>query len=136
MLLTCQEILRNACCLYSGVRLDVDSDKGLKGECDFILSKAQPSPTLRAPLIVIVEAKKNDIEEGLPQCAAQMVAARLFNEQHHDPLPTVWGCVTTGEAWQFLRLRNQELVVDAGRYYITEVSTVLGILVSVMNATV
>jgi hypothetical protein len=134
VLLTCQEMLH--CCLYSGVRLDVDPDRGLKGECDFILSKALPSPTLRAPLIVIVEAKKNDIEEGLAQCAAQMVAARLFNEHHDEQLPAIWGCVTTGEAWQFLCLRGQALVVDANRYYITEVGTVLGILVSVMNGAV
>ena len=135
VLLTCQEILQNTCCLYSGVRLDVDPEKGLKGECDFILAKAPPAPALRAPLMVVVEAKKNDIEEGLPQCAAQMVAARLFNEQHKEPVATVYGCVTTGEAWQFLRLRGQDLVVDADRYYITEVGAILGILVSVMKGT-
>lgn len=135
VLLTCQEMLRSACCLYSGIRLDVDPEKGLKGECDFILAKAPPAPALRAPLMVIVEAKKNDIEEGLAQCAAQMVAARLFNEQHKEPVAAMYGCVTTGEAWQFLRLRGQELVVDADRYYITAVSAVLGILVTVMKST-
>ena len=133
VLLACQELLPNECCLYSGVRLDVDSEKGLKGECDFILAKAPPTPALRAPLLVVVEAKKNDIEEGLAQCAAQMLAARLFNEHHKEPVAEVYGCVTTGEAWQFLRLRGQELVVDANRYYILEVSAVLGILVGVMR---
>jgi len=54
VLLTCQEMLKQECCLYSGVRLDVDPDKGLKGECDFILAKTPPSPALRAPLLVIV----------------------------------------------------------------------------------
>ncbi len=133
VLLACQEMLRSNCCLYSGVRLDVDADKGLRGECDFILAKAPPGPALRAPLLVIVEAKKNDIEEGLAECAAQMVAARLFNEHHKEVVPAVYGCVTTGEAWQFLRLRNQELVVDEDRYYITEISAILGILVTVMK---
>src|SRR5438105_6528267 len=108
VLLSCQEMLKHECCLYSGIRLDVDPEKGLKGECDFILAKTPPTPALRAPLMVIVEAKKNDIEEGLPQCAAQMVAARLFNEQHKEHLPAIYGCVTTGEIWQFLRLRGQE----------------------------
>jgi hypothetical protein len=133
VLLSCQELLRNTCCLYSGVRLDVEPDQGLKGECDFILARTPPAPALRAPLIVIVEAKKNDLEEGLAQCAAQMVGARLFNEHHKEAMPAVYGCVTTGEAWQFLRLRAQELVVDADRYYITEVSTILGILVAIMR---
>src|SRR5882724_941336 len=80
VLLSCQELLKNECCLYSGIRLDVDPDRGLNGECDFILAKAPPTPALRAPLMIVVEAKKNDIEEALVQCAAQMVAARLFNE--------------------------------------------------------
>ena len=133
VLLTCQELLKNACFLYSGVRLDIDPEKGLKGECDFILARTPPSPALRAPLLVVVEAKKNDIEDGLAQCAAQMVAARKFNEQHQEPVTAIYGCVTTGEAWQFLRLAGQELVVDADRYYITEVSAVLGILVAVMK---
>ena len=133
VLLTCQEMFQSECCLYSGIRLDVEPDKGLKGECDFILAKTPPTPALRAPLLVIVEAKKNDIEEGLAQCAAQMVAARLFNERHKELLSEMYGCVTTGEAWQFLRLREQELLVDADRYYLTDVSAVLGILVAVMT---
>jgi hypothetical protein len=134
VLLTCQELLRNTCCLYSGIRLDVDPDKGLKGECDFVLAKAPPTPVLRAPLLVVVEAKKNDIEEGLAQCAAQMLAARLFNEHHKEVIAEVYGCVTSGEAWQFLRLRGRELAVDANRYYITEVGSILGILLAIMTA--
>jgi hypothetical protein len=133
VLLTCQEMLQSSCCVYSGVRLDVDADKGLKGECDFILARTPPSPALRAPLLMVVEAKKNDIEEGLAPCAAQMIGARLFNEKHKEALTEIYGCVTTGEAWQFLRLAGQELVIDADRYYITEVSAVLGILVAVMK---
>jgi hypothetical protein len=133
VLLTCQEMLKQECCLYSGIRLDVDPEKGLKGECDFILAKTPPSPALRAPLMIIVEAKKNDIEEGLAQCAAQMVAARLFNEQHKEAVAEVFGCVTTGEAWQFMKLKDRELLVDAARYYISEVSAILGILVAVMR---
>ena len=133
VLLTCQEMLHNECCLYSGIRLDIDPEKGLKGECDFILAKASPTPALRAPLLIIVEAKKNDIEAGLGQCAAQMVAARLFNERHKEAVSEMFGCVTTGEAWQFLRLRGQELLVDADRYYLSEVNAVLGILVAVMR---
>jgi hypothetical protein len=133
VLLACQEMLKAECCLYSGIRLDVNPEKGLKGECDFILAKTPPTPALRAPLLVIVEAKKNDIEEGLPQCAAQMVAVRLFNEQHKEAISEVNGCVTTGEAWQFMRLRDKSLLVDADRYYISEVSAVLGILVAIMK---
>lgn len=133
VLLCCQEMLHSECCLYSGVRLDVDPEKGLKGECDFILAKAPPTPALQAPLLVVVEAKKNDIEDGLAQCAAQMIAARLFNQQHKEEISEIFGCVTTGEAWQFMKLHSRELVVDADRYYISDVGAILGILVAVMK---
>lgn len=133
VLLMCQEMFKSECCLYSGIRLDVDADKGLKGECDFILAKAPPTPALRAPLLVVVEAKKNDIEEGLPQCAAQMIAARLFNERHQEAVSEMFGCVTTGETWQFLRLQGQDLFIDADRYYLTDLGAVLGILVAVIR---
>jgi len=133
ILLTCRELLRETIHIYSGVQLNVDADKGLKGECDFLLARTPPTPALRAPLLVVVEAKKNDIEEGLPQCAAQLLGARLFNERHQTPLPRQVGCVTTGEAWQFLSLEGQQLLIDAERYYIDDVGKILGVLVAILS---
>ena len=52
ILLACQEMSAGALAIYSGQRLDVDSDQGLVGECDFILSAVPPVPALRAPLVV------------------------------------------------------------------------------------
>jgi hypothetical protein len=133
VLLSCQEMIKDECCVYSGIRLDVDAEKGLRGECDFIVARTSPTPTLQAPLLIVVEAKKNDIEEGLGQCAAQMIAARLFNERHKEELDQIYGCVTTGEAWQFLRLRQRELLVDSDRYYISQITTILGILMLLLS---
>ena len=80
ILLGCRELTGGVLAILSGQRLDVDAERGLQGECDFILALADPMPRLRAPLITVVEAKKNDIEAGLGQCVAQMVAARDYNE--------------------------------------------------------
>jgi hypothetical protein len=135
VLLACQEMVHAECCVYSGIRLDVDSQRGLSGPCDFVVARTPPTPILRAPLLVVVEAKKNDIEEGLGQCAAQMIAARLFNESRKVPLDLVYGCVTTGETWQFLRLREQQLVVDSDRYYLLQIATILGILLAIIRGT-
>jgi hypothetical protein len=135
VLLACQKMVHAECCVYSGVRLDVDSQRGLTGQCDFVVSRTSPTPILRAPLLVIVEAKRNDIEEGLGQCAAQMIAARLFNENHKVPLDRVYGCVTTGEAWQFLRLQELALVVDSDRYYLLQIAEILGILMAIIRGT-
>ena len=133
MLMACREILHRSFQIFSGIRLDVDPERGLKGECDFILAKTPPSPALQSPLVVILEAKKNDIEEGLGQCAAQMLAARIYNERDGQKVSTMHGCVTTGEAWQFLQLRDTNLMIDAKRYYIIEAGKILWMLTKIIE---
>src|SRR5205814_10081229 len=93
ILLASRELSHDAFAIYSGQRLDVQPEQGLVGECDFILTASVPVPVLRAPIVTIFQAKKNDIEVWLGQCAAQMVAARIFNEQEGRPLPQIFGCV-------------------------------------------
>jgi hypothetical protein len=125
ILLACRELSGGALAIFSGQRLDVDPGLGLQGECDFILALADPVPRLRAPLITVVEAKKNDIEGGLGQCVAQMVAARAYNEREGVTCAVEYGCVTTGEAWQFLQLAGAEVIIDRGRLYIDNVGAIL-----------
>src|SRR5947209_2416412 len=125
VLLACQELGPGPVSIYSGQRLDVDPDRGLVGECDFILAATPPVPALRAPLVTIVEAKRNEVESGVWQCIAQMVGARLFNERAGQPLDAVYGCVTNGEAWQFLRLAGSAAGIDRRRYYIDNVGAIL-----------
>ncbi len=113
--------------IFSGERLDVDEQKGLKGECDFILSKGPISSTMQAPIFSLLEAKKNDIKEGLGQCIAQMMGAKIFNQNEGNEIEIIYGCVTTGEDWQFLKLEDNIIFVDNKRYYISELNKVLGI---------
>jgi hypothetical protein len=126
ILLAIRELSGNALAIFSGQRLDVDAGRGLLGECDFILALSEPVPRLRAPLITMVEAKKNDIEAGLGQCIAQMVAARLYNERQGQAIAAVYGCVTTGEGWQFLHLEEATVTIDRMRLYIDNVGGILG----------
>jgi hypothetical protein len=128
MLLACQELGPGPVSIYSGQRLDVDPERGLVGECDFILAATPSVPALRAPLLTIVEAKRNEVESGVWQCIAQMVGARLFNERSGVPVAAVYGCVTNGEAWQFLRLAGSVAGIDRRRYYIDNVAAILGVL--------
>jgi hypothetical protein len=114
--------------IYSGQRLDVDPASGLVGECDFILTATPPLPVLQSPIITIVEARKNDVEMGLGQCAAQMLGARLFNQREGNDINTISGCVTTGETWQFLKLHDDTLFLDTHRYSINNVASILGVL--------
>ena len=133
ILMACRVYLGHDLRIFSGARFDVDAERGLKGECDFILARSDSSVVLQAPLMVILEAKKNDIEEGLGQCAAQMIAARLYNEKEGRAVPFVYGCVTTGEAWQFLRLTGNELLIHPGRLPIQELSKILWFLVQCLR---
>lgn len=54
-----------------------------------------------------------------------MLGAMLFNQQEGRPISTIFGCVTTGEAWQFLKLEDGIISVDSERYYIDAVGTLL-----------
>jgi hypothetical protein len=125
ILLATRELSHNAVTIFSGQRMDVLPEKGLVGECDFILAKSPPVPTLHSPLVTIVEAKNNDIEVGLGQCVAQMVGARVFNERAGNSFGPIFGCVTTGETWQFLRLDGTTAGIDRKRYYIDNIGLVL-----------
>jgi len=113
--------------IFSGERLDVDEDKGLKGECDFIFSKGPAVSTILAPIFTLVEAKKNDIKVGLGQCIAQMVGAKIFNKEEGNAINLIYGCVTTGENWQFLKLDDDVIFMDIDRHYISELNKIIGI---------
>ena len=138
ILLAARELSGDQFAIYSGQRLDVDQDQGLVGECDFILALGPSVPPLHAPVMTVVEAKKNDIEVGLGQCIAQMVAARRFNETAGRIGAPMFGCVTTGEIWQFLRLVGRSVVLHRIRIFVDNVSGILSCLHSIfleaMNA--
>ena len=125
ILLAAKELCGGRLAIFSGQRLDVDAARGLTGECDFILALGPSVPPLLAPIAAIVEAKKNDVEADLGQCIAQMVAARDFNTTDRGKT-TVYGCVTIGEAWQFLRLVGNTVQLDGRRIYLDNVATILG----------
>ena len=134
ILLTLRDLNHNRIAIYSGQRLDGDPNVGLVGECDFLVTSSQPLPIIQAPIISVVEAKKNDIESGLGQCAAQMVGAQRFNQRDHaSPITTIYGCVTTGEVWQLLKLSEMVLVLDTQRYYINSLETILGVLQAIIH---
>jgi hypothetical protein len=111
--------------IYSGDHLNVDEN--LKGECDFILAKDVNSFTINYPIIHIVEAKKSDIDEGIKQCAAQLLGAKIFNEKKDVHLDKLYGCSTTADDWQFLRLENDTVFVDKKKYYLGEIEELLGV---------
>jgi hypothetical protein len=118
----------NRISFYSGHNLDVDKDLGLKGFCDFLYSRSPKSTTIKEPIFCIAEAKNDNLEKGVPQCVAEMYAARLFNERKNKPLEVIYGCVTTGFQWQFLKLEGSDVFQDNTIYSLTDLPKILGIL--------
>jgi hypothetical protein len=136
VLLTSRELTGERFAIFSGPIFIVDVNLGLAGECDFILTHTPSLPVLKAPIMALLEAKKQDIEEGLGQCIAQTVAARMFNQRTQPddaPIKPVFGCVTTGEDWQFFKLDGNTVWIDDRRYFINEVGKLLGIFKAVVD---
>jgi hypothetical protein len=116
--------------LFSGSEFNVAPEKGLNGTCDFLLSLSPERLFISAPVIALVEAKKEDIRGGLGQCGAEMLAARLFNEQEGNNIPIIYGAVTSGTVWRFLKLEGNVIYIDPIEYYLRDVGKILGILLS------
>ncbi|KOR33107.1 hypothetical protein TI05_03125 [Achromatium sp. WMS3] len=107
---------------------NVDIAKGLTGNPDGIISKSSNQLYITAPVIVLVGAKKSDLGSGLPQCIAEMEAARIFNEQKGTSMSIVYGVVTDGVLWQFLSLQNGTAIIDSYLYNFNNGSKIIGIL--------
>ena len=89
---------------------------------------------LRAPVFAAVEAKRDDLVPGLGQCAAELVAIRIFNETKGHPLSAVYGCSTSGGNWRFLKLEGDTLFIDKTEYHLRDLPIILGILVSIAGS--
>ena len=113
---------------FSGTDFNVDSSVGLSGYCDYILTASQEMYEIRSPVVTLVEAKNENIKSGLGQCIAEMVAAQRFNQQQETPIDAIYGAVTTGMIWKFLKLTNQTAFIDLNDYFIKEIDKILGIL--------
>ena len=123
--------------LFSGIEFTVDAANDLSGVCDFVLSLSPGQFSLKAPVIVLVEAKKDELTVGLAQCVAQcvaeMVAAQRFNAEKGNEIPYVYGAVTSGTEWLFLKLAGQQLSIDMTAYHIERCDRILGILASMVE---
>jgi len=119
--------------IFSGNTFKVDKERGLNGECDFILSANTKSYIIDTPIISVVEAKNDVLSIGIGQCAAQMYAAKLQNEDDGKPLDVIYGCVTTARDWQFMKLENNQLLIDKKVYSIEKLETILGIFQHIID---
>jgi hypothetical protein len=115
--------------LFSGEDFTVDVEAKLSGRCDFLISRSSEQLEIEAPVIVLIEAKQADLKLGLGQCIAEMVAAQRFNQSKEKPLPVIYGCVSSGILWRFLKLEGTVVTIDLTDYAITPIARILGYLI-------
>ena len=118
--------------LFSGIDFNVDTENDLTGVCDFLVSLSPNQYYLEAPVIILVEAKKDDLITGLGQCVAEMIAAQRFNAEQENDIPRVYGATTTGTNWLFLKLEGKRLHIDMETYMLERCNRILGILASMV----
>ena len=101
----------------------------LAGTVDFLISRSPEQLFIKAPAVILVEAKKEDLKPALGQCLAEMVAAQRFNQQKQQAIPTIYGTVTSGTVWRFLKLEAQKVTIDLTDYPLPPVESILSFLI-------
>jgi hypothetical protein len=127
LLFEIRELLDRQIGLFSGADFTIDIDAGLNGVCDFLLTRSTNELIIEAPAIIIIEAKKGELISGWGQCTAEMIAAQKFNTANGQEVPTIFGSVTTGTQWQFLKLTGKDLMIDVTEYSLDPLDRILGI---------
>ncbi|MEM9219044.1 MAG: hypothetical protein AAGD25_32515 [Cyanobacteria bacterium P01_F01_bin.150] len=129
VLLEVKRQLNQQISVFSGEEFNVDPDVELTGYVDFLMSRSPEQLFIKAPAVVLVEAKKEDLKPALGQCLAEMVAAQRFNQQKQQPISTIYGTVTSGTVWRFLQLEGQCVSIDLNDYALPPVEQILGFLI-------
>lgn len=118
---------------FSGIDFNVNAEDGLTGVCDFLVSLSPKQFYLEAPALILVEAKRDDLTAGLGQCVAEMVAAQRFNAEEGNDIAHIYGTITSGIDWLFLKLDGKQLYIDMNAYQIAQCDKILGILSSMVE---
>lgn len=118
---------------FSGIDFTVDRERGLNGFCDYIISQSPEQLYIDIPVIAIVEAKNENIINGIGQCIAEMIAVKIYNEKEKVNLPCIYGAVTTGDEWRFIKLINELVYIDTISYYINDIKKIVSILVTMLK---
>ena len=106
--------------IWKGPQLESDV---LAGYVDYLV--AERKRYLDIPLLWIIEAKKDDFEQGLAQCLVEMQACQWQNRQAERDIG-VLGIVSNGEGWQFYKLTPAGTVYGTPLYSVGDMELLLG----------
>ncbi|MCP4695475.1 MAG: hypothetical protein GY862_01305 [Gammaproteobacteria bacterium] len=110
--------------LFSHVQINADD---LSVIPDYLITAKHPSgyKTVHKPLLLTVEVKNEQFEEGWFQALLQSVACRKVNGAVQHPLISI---VTTGDSWEFGKLEKDTFFRHPLPYSVQNMDRLLGIL--------
>jgi hypothetical protein len=120
----CEEAIYGISSLKIWKGADLESDT-VTGFADYLV--AAHRAYLETPFFCVVEAKKDNFDQGLAQCLVEMQACQWCNQQAKQPID-VFGVVTNGEGWKFYKLTIDGVGYETMLYGIQDVAEVLGVL--------
>lgn len=125
----CEEGLEgfNRLKVWKGAYLEGDD---VCGNADYLI--AERRAYLEAPFVCVIEAKKDDFEQGAAQCLVEMQTCQSICQKLGKTID-IYGIVTNGEGWKFYQLAVNQEVSESLLYGIGEMSILLGLLRSVFR---
>ena len=125
------------------IREPLAYDEILSGTPDYFVATRSElgKNVVGTPVVMVVEAKKNDFEIGWGQCLAAMLAAQKINAQEvnaqnikeHAMFP-VYGIVTDGVMWQFGKLAGDTFTENLTPFSLGDVPRLFGAIDAVFKA--
>ncbi len=115
------------------IKKPITYDEILSGTPDYFISTRSELGMLVVgiPLIMLVEAKKNDFEQGWGQCLAELVAAQKINADLDVP---VYGIVSDGTWWQFGCLLGDAFTRNRTSFSVDDLSTLFRAIHAIFKA--
>ena len=115
------------------VKKSITYDATLSGTPDYLIATRSElgMTVVGTPLVMLVEAKKNDFEQGWGQCLAELVAAQKINDDSDFP---VYGVVTDGKLWEFGQLAGDTFIQNRTHFTIDNLPNLFGAMNAVFQA--
>jgi hypothetical protein len=94
---------------------------------DYLLTARDPSgyKSIYKPLLITVEAKNENFDEGWMQAVLQAVVCQKLNEKPEIP---IYAIVTTGDIWEFGKLENKRFTYHPLPLSVQDIGRLLGVL--------
>jgi hypothetical protein len=111
------------------VEYPIEIDEKLGGLLDYLIRSEQE--------IIIIEAKKGDIDKGFNQLIAELIALDKYQRDNESP-KFLYGAVSIGELWRFGILKRMEknILRDLHTYRVPEdIESIFSIIIGILTNT-